>query len=108
MWNRKCPLCFARVPRSLILTLGNELVCPSCHTPLELSRASRVAGASGGLLCSFVLWHVARGLTSGGWALQIVAAVLAYGVGSALVLYLLSDLVVQREPPLNHFPQAQK
>jgi hypothetical protein len=108
MWNRKCPLCFARVPRSLILTLENELACPSCHTPLELSRASRVAGAFGGLFCGFVLWHVARGLTHGDWALPIVTAVLAYGAGAASVLYFLSELVVQAKPPLNHFPQAQK
>jgi hypothetical protein len=66
-----------------------------------------VAGAFGGLLCGFVLGHVARGLTNGDWALPIVAAVLAYGVGSASVLYVLSDLVVQPKLP-NHFPQAQK
>jgi uncharacterized protein YbaR (Trm112 family) len=95
MWNRKCPLCFARAPRSLILTVGNDLACPTCHTPLELSRASRVAGAFGGLLCGFVLGHVACGLTRAAWVLPMVLAVLAYGVGSASVLYFLSDLVVQ-------------
>jgi hypothetical protein len=108
MWNRACPLCFARVPRRLILTLGNDLACPSCHSALELSRASRVAGAFGGLFCGFVAWRATDALTGGGWALPIVAAVLAYGIGSAMVLYFLSDLVVQPKSPLSHFPQPQK
>lgn len=67
-----------------------------------------MAGAFGGLLCGFVLGRVAHGLTNSDWALPMVTAVLAYGVGSASVLCFLSDLVVQAKPPLNHFPQAQK
>jgi hypothetical protein len=67
-----------------------------------------VAGAFGGLLCGFVLGHVARGLTNGDWALPIVLAVLAYGVGSASVLYLLSDLVVQPKPPAKPFSTSSE
>jgi hypothetical protein len=108
MWNRACPLCFTKVPRGLILTLGNHLACPSCHAALELSRGSRVAGAFGGLFCGFVVWHAMNVLTGGGWALPIVAAVLAYGIGSAMVLYFLSDLAVEAKSALSDFPQAQK
>jgi hypothetical protein len=108
MWNRACPLCFGKVRRRLILTVGDDLACPSCHAPLEISRASRVASASGGLFCGFVTWHVVRGISQSDWILPIVGAVIAYGIGAALVLHFLSDLVVQPKPPLSGFPQAQK
>ena len=45
MWNRACPLCFTKVPPVVVLTRTDEVDCPSCRTPLELSRASRVLGA---------------------------------------------------------------
>jgi hypothetical protein len=108
MWNRACPLCFGKVPRPVILTLSNDLACPSCHALLEISRASRVASAFGGLFCGFVAWHAVRGISEGDCILPIVGAVIAYGIGSALVLYFLSDLVVQPRMPLSDFPQAQK
>lgn len=108
MWNRACPLCFGKVPRTLVLTLGDELACRSCHAPLELSRASRVAGAFGGLFCGFVAAHMVHSVSEGDWILPMVWAVLAYGVGSALILYFLSDLVVQPKAPLSHFPQAHR
>jgi hypothetical protein len=108
MWNRACPLCFGKVPRSLILVLGDELACPSCHASLQLSRASRVAGAFGGLFCTFLAGHVMHTASGGDWALPVVGSIVAYGLGSALILYFLSDLVVQPKPPLSHFPQAHK
>lgn len=107
MWNRACPLCFAKVPRSLVLTRGHELACPSCRAPLELSRASRVLGAACGLAASY--WAF-RGVLAGGigekWVLPLVAAFLAYGVASAAVLFFLSDLVVPPKPAVSHFPHA--
>jgi hypothetical protein len=45
MGNRACPLCFAKLPRSLVLTRSEDLACPSCHALLELSRSSRVLSA---------------------------------------------------------------
>ena len=54
MWNQTCPLCFVRVPRKLVLTRGDDLVCPSCHAPLEISRASRVLGSAAGLLAGYL------------------------------------------------------
>ena len=109
MWNRACPMCFAKVPRTLILTRGDELTCPSCHTPLEISRASRVLSALVGLAAGFVLVQAVMGLSiEGRWVLPIIAAVLAYGLASALVLFFASDLVVQPHPPVGHFPHAQK
>jgi|SRR5271169_71857 len=107
MWNRACPLCFAKVPRVLVLTRGDELICPSCRAPLELSRASRVLSAFIGLSAGFVAAHGVLDITTTGrWALPMIGAILAYGVASALALVYLSDLVVQPKPPAVHFPQA--
>jgi hypothetical protein len=109
MANRACPLCFVKVPRSLVLTRGDELACPSCHTPLELSRASRVLSAVTGLCAGFIAAHIFLGVSAEGrWVMPVVLAVLAYGVVSALVLYVVSDLVVQPKPPVGHFPQSHK
>jgi hypothetical protein len=109
MWNRACPLCFTRVPRSLVLSRGEDLVCPSCRTPLELSRASRVLGAFFGLLAAAGAVHVASGLSvMGRWSFELLAAVLGYGLVSALVVYFLADLVVQPKPSASHFPQTHK
>jgi hypothetical protein len=109
MWNRACPLCFTKVPRNLVLTRGEELVCPSCRTALELSRASRVLAAATGLIAGFMAAYVVlESLTGGRWAFPMVAALLAYGIVSAIVLFLLSDLVVQPKSPMGHFPHAHK
>lgn len=109
MGNRACPLCFARVPRTLVLTRGEELVCPSCHAPLELSRSSRVLSSLDGLLAGFIAAQIVLGLaTTGRWVLPMLAAILTYAAVAALVLFFLSDLVVLPKPPAAHFPLPHK
>jgi len=106
MWNRACPLCFVKLPRTSVLARSDELVCPSCHTPLELSRPSRVLAALIGLIAAYAAAQIV--LISNpreAWFLALVAAVLSYGVGSALTLYFLSDLVVRPKPAPAPFPQ---
>jgi|SRR3974390_790990 len=108
MSNRACPLCFAKVPRALLLSRSEELECPSCHTKLELSRPSRVLDAFVGVLAGF---FAASAVTGAGrpaaWVLAMPSAVLAFGIASALVLFLLSDLVVRpKETP--SFPHPHK
>ena len=96
MWNRACPLCFAKVPRPLVLSRSEDLACPSCHAQLELSRPSRVLGAIAGLLAGYVAAAMVFGRTvPGSWALALLAAVLAFGAGSVLALLFLSDLAVR-------------
>lgn len=109
MWNRACPLCFTRVARSLLLTRGDGLVCPSCWTPLELSRASRTLAALCGLGGAGWALEVVSSLSvRGTWALGVLAAVLGYGIAAAFVLYFLADLVVQPKALAGHFPQTHK
>ena len=108
MWNRACPLCFAKVPRALVLSKSEELACPSCRAQLELSRPSRVVGSLVGLLAGFLVasWLSER-LMHGTWALGLLAAVLAFAAGSVLALFFLSDLVV-RPKEASTFPHPHK
>jgi hypothetical protein len=64
--------------------------------------------AFGGLFCGYLAWHAVHGLSQSDWIFSIVGAVIAYGVGAALVPYFLSDLIVQPKSALSGFPQAQK
>lgn len=100
MGNRACPLCFARVPRSLVLCHSDELQCPACHAALEISRSSRVFASLAGLLAGFV----AIGLLSTAsetveWALQVPVGSVGFGIGATALLYFSSDLVVRLRPP---------
>jgi len=105
MSNRSCPLCFVKLSRSSVLVRSGDLVCPSCHTCLELSRLSRVTAAFFGLAVAFAaVWLLVNGMPKAAWYLTPVAAALAYGVGSTIYLFLVSDLVVCPRPPGEPFP----
>jgi hypothetical protein len=105
MGNHACPLCFAKVPRTLILTASLELDCPACHAQLEVSRGSRVLDSFVGLLGGFVAAHLG-GHASGTaqWTLPPVAALVTYGICSALVLLVFSELVVRPKISSTAFP----
>jgi len=108
MWNRACPLCFAKMPRGPLLSRSEDLACPSCHAQLELSRPSRVLDALVGLLAGFLAASaVFRGGVRGAWALGVPAAVLAFGFGSALLVFVFSDLVV-RPKEARPFPRPRR
>jgi hypothetical protein len=109
MWNRACPLCFAKVPRSLVLTCGDGPICPSCRTALELSRPSRILAAAGGLFVAFLAAQELSGVSQAlPWVMPVLGAVLGYGAASALVLYFLADLVVQAKPAAIHPAPSKK
>ena len=96
MENHACPLCFAKVPRTLILTNTLEVTCPACHAELEVSRGSRVQASFVGILAAFVAVHLVAGASGiAGWTLPIVAAVMAYGICAALVLLVFSEVAVR-------------
>ena len=105
MENHACPLCFAKVPRTLILTKTLEVDCPACHAALEVSRGSRVLASVVGILAVFAavrLGGQAGGTT--GWTLPIVAAIVSFGVCSAVVLILFSELAVRAKISPTAFP----
>lgn len=109
MWNRACPLCFAKVPRSLVLSHSEELVCPACQTHLEISRPSRVLGSAVGGLTAFAATHVARFLlVTGNWILPLASAVFGFGLGSAVVLLFVCDLIVQPKHEPASFPHSHQ
>jgi hypothetical protein len=105
MENHACPLCFAKVPRTLILTKTLEVDCPACHAALEVSRSSRLLASFVGILAAFVAVHLG-GQVSGtaGWTLPIVAAVMVYGICAALVLFVFSELAVRPKISPTAFP----
>ena len=105
MENHACPLCFARVPRTLMLTKTLEVSCPACHAELEVSRGSRVLASFVGILAAFLaarpVGHVSG---TAGWTLPIVAAVTVYGICAALVLFVFSELAVRPKISPTAFP----
>ena len=99
MGNRACPLCFARVPRSLVLCHSDELECPTCHAALEISRSSKVFASFAGLLVGFIAISMLSTLSeTTQWALQVVAGSVGFGLGAVAFLYFSSDLVVRLRP----------
>lgn len=114
MGNRSCPLCFTRVPRTLVLLHTYDIECPACHAALEVSRSSRVMAALAGLVVAFLAVRAVDGRISetAEWSLQVVAGCAAFGAGTAAWLFFSADLVVRPKPqaPASHsassFPHA--
>ena len=92
----RCPLCFTKVSPAKVVTLSDDLVCPTCRTPLEISRTSRVgATLAGVLLAGLALRYIGFFQRSSAWALGLVAAVAVFGLTSAILLFFFADLVVR-------------
>ncbi len=104
MWNHACPLCFSKVPRSLLLSHSEDLRCPSCQASLELSRPTRVFNAFVGILGATASGYLVY-LKTESWFLPMLAAILVFGIGAAFALWLLADLVV-RAKAVQAFPQS--
>ena len=96
----RCPLCFTKVSPAKVVALSNDLVCPTCRTPLEISRTSRIgATLTGGLLAALGLNYIEFFHRSAAWALGLVFAVVVFGFASAILLFFFADLVVRHVPP---------
>lgn len=109
MWKRKCPLCFVRIPWVEALVHSNEIGCPACHAPLELSRFTRIFGAFGGIAGAFVALHLGQRIFHGWfWVTPVVAAILGFGFFSALFVLIAGDLVVRTKPAAKSFPHPAK
>ena len=98
---RKCPQCLAVVPAGRILAQSNDIECPGCKRPLEISAASRSIAMLAGLAAAALVWRLTR--ASGGmlgWALSVLYAFLGFSLISALALILLADLRSKPEEPV--------
>ena len=105
MGNHACPLCFAKVPRTLILTKSLEVDCPACRAELEVSRASQVLASFVGILAGFAAAHLGGHVNgTAQWTLPPFAAFVAFGICSALALLVISDLAVRPKLSPTVFP----
>ena len=105
MGNHSCPLCFAKVPRTLILAKSLGVDCPACHAELEVSRGSRVLASFVGVLAGFVAARLsmhASGTLQ--WTLPTVAAFVTYGICSALAQLVFSALELRPKSASAAFP----
>lgn len=108
MHYRTCPLCFTKIPRLLVLSRSNDIICPACHAQLEVSPPSKVLGSIVGILAAWMIFHFAYTTnTLKNWTLPMLAAILAFGFASALALFLVSDLVVKPRLVSTTFPHQE-
>lgn len=93
---RKCPYCLAVVTAGRTTAFSNDLECPGCHRPLEISPVSRYISVWAGLAAGAAVWHWATRLGDGGeslgWALPVVYAFLASSIVAPVILMLTGDL----------------
>lgn len=93
---RKCPNCFADVPAPKLLAYSNDIECPSCGRPLEISGWSRNISALAGLIVAGIVWRIVSAHFFGqpgllGWALPVLFSYLAYSLVASLVLASFGD-----------------
>jgi hypothetical protein len=113
---RKCPNCFSTVPATKVLVYTNDLVCPTCNSPLQVSALSRNISAFAALIVAAIVWRIASAYYSGhpgalDWVLPVLFAFLAYSLAAPLVLVFVADLqlrplepapVVAEKAPAHH------
>jgi len=88
----------------LVLTCSYDITCPTCRSPLEFSRQSRLLDSLVGSLVALLVFHLPLPHTGANWVLRLLATVLAFCFGSALLLFFAADIVVRpvRFPLLFH------
>jgi hypothetical protein len=98
------------VPAGNIVAYSNDLVCPGCQKPLEISGFSRNIASFAGLAAGAIVWmaasaHFSHESSALGWVLPIVYSYLALSIVAPLALILLADLrlkSVDEASPLPH------
>jgi hypothetical protein len=99
---RKCPYCLASVAAGEVLAHSNDLACPGCGRPLEISPLSRNLAVAAGLVAGWAVWHLAVKSTAGnllGWVLPVVYAFLAFSIIAPLILIVSGDLLLRELSP---------
>jgi hypothetical protein len=101
---RKCPYCLAVVPATQVVAHSNDLTCPGCGRPLEVSPVSTHISVVAGLAGAAIVWHFSAGSEGMlGWVLPIVYSFFAFSIISPLILMLAADLRLKSVEP---FPTA--
>jgi hypothetical protein len=101
---RKCPYCLAVVPATQVVAHSNDLTCPGCGRPLEVSPISTHVSVAAGLAGAVIVWHFSAGSEGMlGWVLPIVYSFFAFSIISPLILMLAGDL---RLKSVEAFPAA--
>jgi len=109
MAARVCPDCLHVVSVGRVLAYSNDLVCPNCAKPLEVSLLSRYFAAFAGLIAAVVVWwaaskHYANDSWALAWVLPIVFSYFALSIVAPLVLALTADLQMSsvEAAPISH------
>jgi hypothetical protein len=93
---RKCPSCLTTVPAGSVVAFSNDIECPGCKQPLEISPLSRNIAVIAGLVAAAAVYYWAARPDAAdsllGWVLPIVYAFLALSVVEPLVLMATADL----------------
>jgi hypothetical protein len=94
---RICPDCLHVVPAGRVLAYSNDLVCPYCGKPVEISLPSRYLASFAGLIAALIVWwfaskHYANDLWALAWVLPIVFSYFALSIVAPIVLALTADL----------------
>lgn len=97
MAARVCPDCLHVVTVGRLLAYSNDLVCPNCAKPLEISLLSRYLAATAGLIAAVIVWwaaskHYANDSWALAWVLPIVFSYFALSIVAPIVLALTADL----------------
>jgi hypothetical protein len=92
-----CPDCLHVVPVGKVLAYSNDLICPDCGKPLEISLPSRYLASFAGLIAAVIVWwaaskHYANDSWALAWVLPIVFSYIALSIVAPVVLALTADL----------------
>jgi len=88
-----CPHCKAEISAAVAAAYSNDIECTKCKARLEVAAGSRTISSFCGLVAGAVAWKLSSG--SGGdlgAVLPTLYAFLAFGVVSALVVFLTANL----------------
>ncbi|MGB9242246.1 MAG: hypothetical protein WCC03_02760 [Candidatus Acidiferrales bacterium] len=111
MAARLCPDCLHEVSAGRVLAYSNDLVCPNCAKPLDISLLSRYLAAFAGLIAAVVVWwaaskHYANDSWALAWVLPIVFSYFALSIVAPIVLALTADLQLRSTEAAPALPQA--
>ena len=111
---RQCPKCHATVPAGKIVAYSNDLVCPGCGSPLEISALSRNLSSFAGLGAGVIVWwlassHYSQQPSALGWVWPVLFSYLALSLVAPLTLMGVAELeprAVEDVPEVHESPAA--